>query len=104
MEMDDAAPRPSSQGIYVLTALWALVMFAAAVAPRLVPAEAASPAATATLAVLALLSLAALIAVWLLLQTLPRLHSLGRLPRVLGISPAVLNILAIAWVWHLITV
>ncbi len=103
--MDDAAPKPSSQGIYVLAALWALVMFAAAVAPRLVPAG-GGPAsgATATLAVLALLSLAALIAVWLLLQTLPRLRTLGGLPRVLGIAPAILNSLAIAWVWHLITV
>lgn len=103
--MDDVAPRPSSQGIYILAALWALVMLSAAVAPRLVPAdEGLASGATATLAVLALLSLAALIAVWLLLQTLPRLRALGRLPRVLGIAPAVLNILAIAWVWHLITV
>lgn len=102
--MDDGAPRPSSQGIYIVAALWALVMLSAAIAPRLVPADGAAPGVTATLAVLALLSLAALIAVWLLLQTLPRLRVLGRLPRVLGIAPAVLNILAIAWVWHLITV
>lgn len=102
--MDDGAPRPSSQGIYILAALWALVMLSAAIAPRLVPADGAAPAATATLAVLALLSLAALIAVWLLLQTLPRLSVLSRLPRVLGIAPAILNILAVAWVWHLITV
>ncbi|WP_405237141.1 hypothetical protein [Lentisalinibacter orientalis] len=102
--MDDGAPRPSSQGTYILAALWALVMLSAAVAPRLVPADGAAPGATATLAVLALLSLAALIAVWLLLQTLPRLRVLGGLARVLGILPAVLNILAVAWVWHLITV
>ncbi|HKL64365.1 MAG TPA: hypothetical protein VJ883_13415 [Woeseiaceae bacterium] len=102
--MDSAAPRPASQGIYILAAIWALVMLSAAVAPRLVPADAgAASGATATLAVLALLSLAALIAVWLLLQTLPRLRALGRLARVLGIAPVVLNVLAIAWVWHLIT-
>lgn len=69
--MDDGVPRPSSQGTYILAALWALVMLSAAVAPCLVPADGAAPGATATLAVLALLSLAALIAVWLLLQTLP---------------------------------
>lgn len=103
--MDDGAPRPSSQGIYILAALWTLVMLSAAVAPRLVPADTGpASATTATLAVLALLSLAALIAVWLLLQTLPRLRTLGGLARALGIAPAVLNMLAIAWVWHLITV
>ena len=102
--MDAATPRPASQGIYILAAIWALVMLSAAVAPRLVPADAGlASGATATLAVLALLSLAALIAVWLLLQTLPRLATLGRLARMLGIAPAVLNVLAIAWVWHLIT-
>lgn len=102
--MDDPAPRPSSQGIYVLAALWALVMLAAAVAPRLVPADAGQASgATAVLAVLALLSLAALIAVWLLLQTLPRLRDLRAPARIAGIAPAVLNLLAIAWVWRLIT-
>jgi len=103
--MDDVAPRPASQGIFILAAIWALVMLAAAVAPRLVPAGTGfAPGATAALVLLALLSLAAIIAVWLLLQTLPRMHHLGALARTLGIAPAVLNSLAIAWVWHLLTI
>lgn len=103
--MDDGAPRPSSQGIFVLAAIWLLVMLSAAIAPRLVPAgEGPASGAAATLVLLALLALGALIAVWLLLQALPRWRDLSPFGRVLGIVPAVLNVIALAWVWQLVTV
>lgn len=98
--MNDIAPSPSSQGIFILAGLWCLVVLSSVLAPRFVPSD-AGPAsgATATLVFLALLSLAALIAVWLLLQTLPRFRRLSTAARIAGIVPCVLNLGALAWVW-----